>query len=194
MWLTDDSPVFFDTDCVSSFLSVGRLDIVVKLFGQRIRVPSEVLRELDGLQYHPTLGHIPSSLRAYIAESPQAEVQITIGSPTHKMYEQLKEGFGGRRVGSGESAVMACAYQQRGVVASNNLSDVRAFCEANGIELICTQHTLVGAVVKGVIAEVTARKVWHHMARMGNSLPRHGFRGAWERFAGGLLTASSSEE
>ncbi|MEW6227474.1 MAG: hypothetical protein AB1700_05170 [Bacillota bacterium] len=89
---------------------------------------------------------------------------------------------------------MASAHQERGVVASNNLTDVRAFCEANGIEFICTEHILVGAVVKRIIAEVAARKTWYHMERMGSNLPRYGFSGAWERLAGGLLTASSSEQ
>ncbi|MEW6227473.1 MAG: hypothetical protein AB1700_05165 [Bacillota bacterium] len=89
MWLTDDSPVFFDTDCLSSFLSVRRLDILVKLFGQRIRVPSEVVRELEHLKFHPTLGHIPSTLRAYIAKCPHAEVPITVGSSAYRLYKQL---------------------------------------------------------------------------------------------------------
>ncbi len=119
---------------------------------------------------------------------------MTVSSPTYGLYKQLKEGSGGRRAGSGESAVMACAHQERGVVASNNLTDVKAFCEAHGIELICTEHILVGAVVKGFVPEVAARKVWHHMERVGSNLPRYGFGGAWERLAGGLLTASDSEE
>lgn len=194
MWLTDNEPVFFDTDCISHFLSVKRFDIIVKLFGQRIRIPSEVVRELDNLKYNPALGHMPRTLHDFIAQYPHTHVSIPIDSSAYDLYRQLKEGcLDGKRRGSGEAAVMACAFDKRGVVASDNLTDVKEFCKNNGIELISTEHILVGAVVKNLLLQGTAQKVWHHMKCMHAKLPQYGFNVAWDRLASQLLTASSSE-
>ncbi len=47
-------PLFFDTDCLSSFLWVDKENILSKLFRERIVIPKEVYDELS----HPAVNRV----------------------------------------------------------------------------------------------------------------------------------------
>lgn len=42
-----DRAIYFDTDCLSSFLKVGKTEILEKLFKGKIVIPEQVYAELD---------------------------------------------------------------------------------------------------------------------------------------------------
>ncbi len=193
MWITSDNPVFFDTDCLSSFLAARRLKVLVDLFGDRIRVPAEVVRELEGLRYDPSSTYMLSSLMDFLRGNPQARVVIEVGGDIYAVYQRLKAESVARPLGAGEMAVMAHALQERGIVASNNLRDVKEFCLRYCLDLICTEHIIVGAVARNLISYGAAKKTWHHMRITGTRLPAYGLDGAWERLATRLQIAPTQD-
>ncbi|HHV61696.1 MAG TPA: hypothetical protein GXX51_03525 [Firmicutes bacterium] len=117
--MNDDSLVFFDNDCLASFLWVQRTDIIDTLFKGRIRIPSEVIREIEKLQFTPSGSRVYGDLLKFIGGHTYAQVNMLVTSETFKIYRQLTGGHFGRRMGSGEAAALAHAKQENGVVASN---------------------------------------------------------------------------
>ena len=71
---------------------------------------------------------------------------------------------------------MALAHLNNGIVASNNLSDVREYVESLGIELITSSMILSEAVEKDIVSENTANELWKGMINEGIDLPKNSFK------------------
>jgi hypothetical protein len=87
---------------------------------------------------------------------------------------------GYRPIGDGEAAAMAIVQASQGTVASNNLKDVRVYCEARGIELICSDDILCLAVLNGVCDVAEASRLWDAMKER-SKLPAYDFQDALRR-------------
>jgi len=192
-WMNDDALVFFDNDCIASFLWIQRVDIVVDLFGTRIRIPSEVIRELERLK-HTKSGHtVYRDLQRFMSTHTYMQVSMPITSDIYEMYQRLIDGHCGKRMGSGEASVISHALQEHGIVASNNLKDVEPFCSKYNLELVSTEDILVAAVIQKVISFEVGEKTWSDMVNKKRKLPAYGFTGAWERLSPMLETACTGE-
>ena len=92
--------------------------------------------------------------------------QIQFLSQEYTTYNLIKKGFcsqTGKCCGDGESAAMALAYLNNGIVASNNLSDVEEYIESLDIELITSSMILSKAVEKDIVSEDIANGLWKGM-------------------------------
>ena len=92
--------------------------------------------------------------------------QIQFLSQEYTTYNLIKKGFWsqtGKCCGDGESAAMALAYLNNGIVASNNLSDVEEYIESLDIELITSSMILSKAVEKDIVSEDIANGLWKGM-------------------------------
>lgn len=162
-------PIFFDADCLILLTFVRRLDILYSLYAGRIYVPDVVYTiypyEIqkpwqrnqidDGIQN----GHIT------IAE-------IAAGSPEHSLYLKLKTNCNGKRIGSGEAAVLALAKSRDGVIASNNLRDIGQYAIDNNIQYTTTSRILVEATNKGLILLEEGNEIWDTLAKNQFRLPK----------------------
>ena len=54
--------LFFDTDCLSSFLWVGQENLLLQLYQGRIVLPKQVFDELS----HPSISHIKEKIEALV--------------------------------------------------------------------------------------------------------------------------------
>ncbi len=70
------------------------------------------------------------------------------GSSEHNAYLKIKKKYKFR--GSGEAAVIALTCKNGGVIASNNLVDVRGFAEDYDLKLITTAFILAKAYEFGI--------------------------------------------
>ena len=81
--------------------------------------------------------------------------EIYFPSQEYVTYKSIEKGFWsktGKVCGSGESAAMALAHLNNGIVASNNLSDVLEYIEDLDIGLITSSMILTEALKKEIIS------------------------------------------
>jgi predicted nucleic acid-binding protein len=164
--LSTEPPIILDADFLSSFAWVRRLDIVEKLYSGRMVVLEEVLEELRRVPHLASRvelsikkGHI--RLETMLADSPEALRLATL----------LDSG----KYGSGEASCMAYLAEHDGILASNNLADVREFCERNEKRLLTTADVLYRAYEIGQINLEEADEVWAGMLSKRRKLPASSF-------------------
>ena len=111
-------PVFYDTDCLESFLFVGAGYILEKLFS-KIIIPEQVYNELTDQNTPQVVKTNFNNLKAGFVEIRK----IHFISQEYTTYKLIEKGFWsatGKVCGAGESASMALAHLNDGIVASNN--------------------------------------------------------------------------
>ena len=162
---------FFDTDCISSFLWVGEINIVAALFGPDIIIPREVYSELS----RPTVPHLKSGVDRLIKAGLATVMDITVDSTDSAfiLYREMTtlNPSGGPVIGKGEAASIALAYVHQGTLASNNLKDIAGPVKKYGIKHITTEQILRMAIEKGVIVPAQATSIWWDLKRRGSRLP-----------------------
>ena len=169
-----NKPVFYDTDCLECFLFVDAGYILEKLF-TKIVIPEQVYNELMDNNTPPIVKTNFNKLKEWFVETKQ----IQFASQEYTTYNLIKKGFWsqtGKCCGDGESAAMALAHLNNGIVASNNLSDVEEYIESLDIELITSSMILSKAVEKGIVSENDANGLWKGMIKEGIDLPKNSFK------------------
>jgi predicted nucleic acid-binding protein len=114
--------LYFDTDCISSFLWVKRENILLSLFSGKIILPGDVFVELS----NPSIPHIKSKITQLKSNGDIITQQIMIGTEEYKLYDEMaiSPPAGEKPIGKGEAAAIALAKANSGIVASNNLRDI----------------------------------------------------------------------
>jgi len=179
--------------CIASFLWIQRVGIVIGLFGNRIRVLSEVIRELERLK-HTKSGHtVYEDLQHFVKAYTYVQVSMLIAGSVYEIYRCLTEGYCGKGMGSGEASVVSHALHEHGIVASNNLKGIEPFCSKYDPELISTEDILVAAVIQKIISFEVGKKTWCDMVNKKRKLPAYEFIGAWERLSYMFQTACTRD-
>ncbi len=78
-------PIFFDTDCISSFLWVDRTDILLSLYPKRIVLPEQVLDELS----NPSISHLLSKVNQLLSQDEIRKAEMLVGTEEFKIYYML---------------------------------------------------------------------------------------------------------
>ncbi len=164
--MSTEPPILLDTDFVSSFAWVDRLDIIEGLFPKRMVILEEVMEELDRVR------HLADRVRFSIMRGHVRRVEMQADSSEALEFVRL---YDSGRYGLGEAACMACALHRGGAVASNNLRDVKAFCARHGIPLFTTADVLVRACRDGRLGQEEAEVVWQKMLKRRSKLPKASF-------------------
>jgi len=139
--------LFFDTDCVSSFLWVRQENILLKLYPGRIVLLQEVFIELS----NPSIPHIKSKVTALRSNGDISTKQILIGTQEYDLYYELaiSPPKGQAVIGKGEAAAIAFAKIYGGIVASNNMRDISKYIENYKLNHITTGDILIAALNAG---------------------------------------------
>ena len=102
-------PIFFDTDCISSFLWVDRTDILLSLYAKRIILPEQVLDELS----NPSISHLLSKVNQLLSQDEIRKAEMLVGTEEFKLYYMLTKNpqSGQKRIGKGEASAIALAKE-----------------------------------------------------------------------------------
>ena len=154
-------PLFFDTDCISAFLWVKEQSILVKMFPGRIGIPRQTYEELS----IPEIPHLKSRVDQLIEGAQAQIVDINFDTEAYELYYRLTEAptNGHRIIGKGEAACLALAKTENGIIASNNLRDIRDYVTEFGVRHITTGEIMVNAYHSGLISEEQANEIWANM-------------------------------
>ena len=163
---SSNGKIFFDTDCISAFLCTDKGCIVSELYGCRIVFPQVVVDELSRARDADLVRRCDE-----LCDRGVADVwDIDSLSPALLDYVNMTEGVFGRAIGKGEAAAIALAKEHGGVVASNNLRDVREYIENYKLDNTTTAGIMVEALNEGLISESEGNAIWSNMIAHGCKL------------------------
>ena len=161
--------LFFDSDCISSFLWVKEENIILKLYPGRIILPKDVFAELS----NPSIPHIKTKIEGLCNSGSINTKEISTGTEEYGIFHELaispQKGF--KVIGKGEAAAIALAKVNNGIVASNNLKDTKFYIEKYGLTYTTTPDILVEALRQGFIDENAGNKIWTSMLLKKRKLP-----------------------
>lgn len=158
---------FFDTDCFSAFLWVREESILARLYAGRIILPTQVYNEIQRVP------HLLARVDTLKNNGDISVESMEAGSEEYNDYLQMTTSpeTGMRIIGRGEAAGIAMAKQRDGVLASNNLRDIRPYVEKYEISHITTGDILIEAMDAGIITEAEGNIIWSDMIRKRRMLP-----------------------
>ncbi len=163
-----EKDVFYDSDCLVCFLAVRQCGILQQLFSKVI-VPLVVKEEILD---RGTPQYIKDSFNDLI-ELDFVEIrEMEILSNEYDFYDELKKEYPG--VGDGEAAVIALVHENGGVIASNNLRDVRDPIEKYDLNWITAAYILAMAYENRIKSQEELDEIWQDMLQCGRkrSLPK----------------------
>ena len=164
--MSTEPPVILDSDFLSSFAWVNRLDILEGLYSKRMIILEEVLEELRRVP------HLASRVELSIRNGHmRSEAMLADSAEALELAKFLESG----RYGTGEASCMAYLTQHDGILGSNNLSDVKAFCIQNKKRLLTTADVLHQAYKSGHMNLGEADEIWAGMLSKRRKLPTSSF-------------------
>lgn len=161
--------LFFDTDCISSFLWVKQENLLLQLYADRIVLPYEVFVELS----NPSVPHIKRAVSVLCSDGRISTMRIMTGTEEFRLFHgmAISPPKGEAVIGKGEAAVLSLAKVHSGVVASNNLKDIKTYIEKWKLSCITTGDILMKARDEGLIDEATGNQIWAGMLLKKRQLP-----------------------
>ena len=146
--------VFFDTDCISSFLWVDHENILIKLFPKRIILPKQVYDELSYPNVNRIIG-LKSQVDKMIKHNDTLINTIEVGTKTYNLYLKLttQPDSYHKIIGKGEASAIALAKENQGILASNNLKDITFYVKEYKLKHLTT----------GFITEPQGNIIWSNM-------------------------------
>lgn len=165
--------LFFDTDCISSFLWVKEENILFKLYSGGIVLPKQVYDELCS----PSIPHIKRKVNQLCLRGDISTKEILTDTEEYNLYYELaiSPPKGEKRIGKGEAAAIALAKTYDGIIASNNLRDISKYVEKYNLGHVTTGDILVAALNAGYIDETSGNQIWRNMLTRRRMLPTKTF-------------------
>lgn len=162
------------------------IDLVVQAMADcTLLVPSQVIAELGELMRFPDYRFVPQLMHDHIRRGHFQTMDMLAADAVADEYFRLTQASRKPRpLGPGEAAVLSYARLQDGTVASNNLRDVRAYCEQYHMGLITTADIMCHAVAQGIMTVAEGEDLWKGMKARRRRLPDGDFADAFRRFQG----------
>ena len=169
-------PIFYDSDVLVCFLEIDEYEFLQKLFS-KIILPKKVYDELTRKR---TPKNIKDNLK-YLIEQNFVEIrEIEFASKEYLNYNCISKGYwskNGEEIGSGESAAIALAIENDGIVASNNLKDITDICSDFNIPIITAPILLTFALEMKIYSKTQIDMVWEKiMNNTYQKLPKQTFK------------------
>ncbi|HRR45079.1 MAG TPA: hypothetical protein P5224_11130 [Mesotoga sp.] len=166
-------PIFFDTDCISSFLWVDRTDILLNLYPKRIILPEQVLDELS----NPSVSHLSSKVNRLLSQNQVRKAEILLGTEEFQLYHMLTKNpqSGQKHIGRGEASAIVLAKVRKGILVSNNLKDIQYYIQLFHLKNLTTPMILHAALLRKLIDESEGNAIWSQMISKRRRLPAETF-------------------
>ncbi len=155
--------LFFDTDCISAFLWVGKEFLLSQLYPTKIIIPQEVYKELS----NPSILWMKTKIDILVNQNIAVIESINVGTDEYETYYKLTQKPQGSHkiIGKGEAASISLAKKHGGIVASNNLKDIKDYIDEFNLKCTTTADILVEAYEKGLINEQQGNTIWMNMLK-----------------------------
>ena len=160
--------IFFDTDCISSFLWTRTERLLIHCFGNDMIIPRQVYNEIS------TVTHLQQRIDVMVNNGNLTIEDLLVGSEENNLYLDLTDYTRSSTlplIGKGEAAAIVLSKKNNGILASNNFRDVRYYVELYGLDHISTPDILYKAFNDGLISITEADSIWTQMVAKRRKLP-----------------------
>ena len=177
--MSKDELVFYDADVLSSFLNIGESDFLFNIFS-KIIILEPVYNELTNMNT-PEL--VRNKVNELVDKKLIRVMEIEVQSKTYDYFNSIENGkySNGKVLGKGESATLAKAICAKGVVASNNLSDVAQVVKKFELPFLTSSLILAQSFDNGIITVEQVENIWGKMLDKNISLPNSSFFDYYEK-------------
>ena len=157
-------PIFYDTDCLSCFISIDDTSILEELF-EKVIISESVYDEFskvdflkDRIDYLVGIGFVEI-------------IEWDLFSEEYSLYLSLSSYFStDKPIGNGEASAIVLAKKHDGIIASNNTKDIMKYVNMYNLEHITTGDILVKAYNENIITEEEGNNLWQKMLDRGRWL------------------------
>ncbi len=163
--------LFLDTDCLSSYLMVGKENILLQLYRNRIVLPEQGLTEIVRVPF------LKIKMRSLVSSGQIQVVKIIYNTPEAKLFYKLtvSPDAGFKIIGDGEAAAITLAKFNNGILGCNNMSDIVPYVKEFGLRHVTSSDIMVEAYKCGMISEQEGNVIWGAMRSRGRLLPAVSF-------------------
>ena len=112
-------PLIFDNDCLSSFLWIKRIDIILSLFREEIVIPEIVYIELSKMKKYSKYKYVYDDMEEKVKDCSIIVKEIPATSIMAQEYIGLIDMTNPKRIGHGEAAAIVLAKDLNGTLASD---------------------------------------------------------------------------
>lgn len=168
-----EQKLFFDTDCLSAFLWVNQHAILPILYPGRIIIPEPVYIEIS----NPRIVHLKQRIDMLKNAGQVTIMPLRYGDAGYNLYSEMSSAprNGKMVIGKGKASVIALAKEHNGIVASNNLRDIKQYINDFGLPFITTGDVLIEAYQKGLITIQQGDAIWKSMLAKQRKLGANSF-------------------
>jgi predicted nucleic acid-binding protein len=154
--------ILVDADVIFHLFRAERMSLLKELYEGRMYVLDMVVEELKSFA--------PSQLDFIIKLGILQEMSFpTSNKEILSEYNRLKK----EDKGKGESACMAVCRYQKNIIASNNLKDIKPYCQQFLIEYLTTMDILAVGYLKGKLTVAEADYCIYVIKSQRGKLPRY---------------------
>lgn len=160
--------IFFDTDCISSFLWTRTERLLIHCFGNDMVIPRQVYNEIS------TVPHLQQKIDVMVSNGNLTIEDLLVGSQENDLYLDLTDYTRSARlplIGKGEAAAIVLSKKNNGMLASNNFRDIRYYVELYGLDHISTPDIMYKAFSDGLLSITEADSIWTQMVAKRRKLP-----------------------
>jgi len=163
--------IFFDTDCLSAFLWTAQEYLLIRLYNSKIALPQQVYEELTKVPF------LLKKTNQLLANKNVILISLIVSTPAAELYIKLSRNPdpGYKIIGKGEAAAISLTKYNDGILASNNMSDVRQYIELYKLKYVTTGEIMFEALSKNLINERQGNSIWKDMLAKQRQLPANTF-------------------
>jgi predicted nucleic acid-binding protein len=152
------------------------MDILFSVFDGELIIPAQVYEELSRMKSFKNSDFVFFNIEREIQKNKISVVAFNIDGGEASLYLAFIEGkITGKVMGKGEASAVSIAQFREGTVASNNFSDIAAYCRKAEIPFICTDEILYMAYVKGYISVEEGENIRNEMKKRKRKLGEGSF-------------------
>lgn len=160
--------IFFDTDCISSFLWTNTEYLFNHCFGSEMIIPRQVYDEISRVP------HLKQKTDVMVNNGKLSIEDILINSEENSLYLNLTCYTKSSKlplIGRGEAAAIVLSKKNNGILASNNFRDVKFYVDLYKLNHISTSDIIYKVVNDGLFSIVEADSIWIQMIAKKRKLP-----------------------
>lgn len=164
--------IYFDTDCLSSFLWSDEIPLLVQLYSEKMYIPQEVYKEFS----YPRLPAFFSKNILKLTEKQHLKVvpAFVVNTKEYDFYLKLTRN-GSKSIGGGEAAALVLAISNNGAIASNNFKDIASYVQEYNLHHLTTGRILKESYNKRLKTLSDCEVIWKTLISRKRKLPTKTF-------------------
>lgn len=158
--------IFFDTDCICCFLWTQSENLLKLCFNKNMIIPKQVYDEICFVPYlKQRIDMMINDGFVLIEDIPNEILSINLYLNLTQLSSTLP------LIGRGEAAAIVLTKRHKGILASNNLKDVKRYVKMYNLEHITTADIIHRCVKDQFITQRKANIIWKQMISKRRKLP-----------------------